>query len=41
MLSNRWDDYEYKQMVGDVSKLSEFENEYFDLIICHNVLAET
>ena len=38
MLSNRWDDYEYKQMVGDVSKLSEFENEYFDLIICHNVL---
>ena len=38
MLRNRWDDYEYKQIVGDVSNLSEFENESFDLIICHNVL---
>ena len=38
MLSNRWDDYEYKQMVGDVSRLAEFESESFDLIICHNVL---
>jgi ubiquinone/menaquinone biosynthesis C-methylase UbiE len=38
MLSNRWDDYEYKQIVGDVSKLAEFENESFDLIICHNAL---
>ncbi len=38
MLSNRWDDYEYKQIVGDVSKLTEFQNESFDLIICHNAL---
>ena len=38
MLRNRWDDYEYKQIVGDVSNLSEFESESFDLIICHNVL---
>ncbi len=38
MLRNRWDDYEYKQIVGDVSNLSEFENESFDLIVCHNVL---
>ena len=38
MLSNRWDDYEYKQIVGDVSKLSEFENDSFDFIICHNAL---
>lgn len=38
MLRNRWDDYEYKQIVGNVSNLSEFENESFDLIVCHNVL---
>ena len=38
MLSNRWDDYNYKQIVGDVSKLSEFENDSFDFIICHNAL---
>lgn len=38
MLSNRWDDYRYTQIVGDVSKLSEFENDSFDLIICHNAL---
>lgn len=38
MLRNRWDDYQYEQIVGDVSKLSEFESESFDLIICHNAL---
>lgn len=38
MLSNRWDDYNYKQIVGDVSKLSEFENDSFDFIIYHNAL---
>ncbi|MDE6128526.1 MAG: methyltransferase domain-containing protein [Lachnospiraceae bacterium] len=38
MLRNRWADYEYRQIVGDVSKLAEFENESFDLVICHNAL---
>ena len=38
MLCNRWEDYEYEQLIGDVSKLSEFEDHSFDLIICHNVL---
>lgn len=38
MLRNRWADYRYRQIVGDVSKLSELEKESFDLIICHNVL---
>lgn len=38
MLRNRWTDYRYSQIVGDVSKLSELEKESFDLIICHNVL---
>ena len=38
MLSNRWEDYKYKQLIGDVSKLSELEDQSFDLIVCHNVL---
>lgn len=38
MLRNRWADYRYRQIEGDVSKLSELEKESFDLIICHNVL---
>lgn len=38
MLRNRWADYRYSQIVGDVSRLSELEKESFDLIICHNVL---
>ena len=38
MLRNRWADYQYTQIVGDVSRLSELEKESFDLIICHNVL---
>ncbi|MBD5461393.1 MAG: methyltransferase domain-containing protein [Lachnospiraceae bacterium] len=38
MLHNRWEDYKYKQIIGDVSKLSEFEENSFDLIFCHNVL---
>ena len=38
MLRNRWADYEYRQIVGDASKLAEFENESFDLVICHNAL---
>ena len=38
MLGKRWGDYEYTQIVGDASKLSELEDASFDMIICHNVL---
>lgn len=38
MLSNAWKDYEYTQIVGDVNALSSFEDETFDIVICHNVL---
>lgn len=38
MLRNRWDDFDYKQICGDVIKLSEFADNTFDVIICHNVL---
>lgn len=38
MLQNRWADYEYKQIQGDVTCLSQFEDNTFDMIICHNVL---
>lgn len=38
MLENAWKDYKYRQIVGDVHALSEFPNESFDIIICHNVL---
>lgn len=38
MLSKAWKDYEYTQIVGDISSLLAFKDETFDLIICHNVL---
>lgn len=38
MLANRWADFEYRQIQGDVSSLSDFEDNTFDMIICHNVL---
>lgn len=38
MLKNAWRDYEYTQIIGDVSKLAEFEENSFDFVICHNVL---
>lgn len=38
MLSTAWKDYEYIQITGDVSALSVFEDESFDIVICHNVL---
>ncbi len=38
MLRNRWDDFEYEQLVGSVDRLEELPNESFDIIICHNVL---
>ena len=30
MLSNRWEDHRYEQLVGDVSKFSELEDHSFD-----------
>lgn len=33
-----WKDYEYTQIIGDVSALSVFNDEAFGIIICHNVL---
>ena len=38
MLSNAWKDNEYNQIVGDFNALSVFNDETFDIIICHNVL---
>ena len=38
MLINRWADFEYSQIQGNVTKLSAFEDNTFDMIICHNVL---
>ena len=38
MLINRWVDFEYRQIQGDVTTLSAFEDSTFDVIICHNVL---
>lgn len=38
MLLNAWKDYDYTQIVGDISSLSKFEDNSFDMIICHNVL---
>lgn len=38
MLMNRWNDFEYRQIQGDVTKLAEFEDNTFDVILCHNVL---
>ena len=37
-LANSWKDYQYTQITGDVNALASFENETFDVIICHNVL---
>ena len=37
-LANRWEDYEYIQIIGDEHCLSELEDYSFDMIICHNVL---
>ncbi len=38
MLNNAWTDFQYKQIIGDVSALAQFEDSSFDMIICHNVL---
>ncbi len=38
ILSNRWNDFEYRQIKGDVTNLAEFDDNTFDVVICHNVL---
>ena len=38
MLANAWKDNDYRQVVGDVASLAEFEDDCFDVVICHNVL---
>lgn len=38
MLQNRWQDYEYLQIQGDVSALAEVKDNSFDMVFCHNVL---
>lgn len=38
MLENAWEDHTYRQIIGNVCALSEFPDDFFDLIICHNVL---
>ena len=38
MLKDAWTDNEYRQIIGDVNSLNEFEDNSFDIIICHNVL---
>ena len=38
MLKDAWTDHEYRQIVGDINALKEFEDNSFDIVICHNVL---
>ncbi|MBR4223456.1 MAG: class I SAM-dependent methyltransferase [Oscillospiraceae bacterium] len=38
MLSDRWQDHEYRQIVGDVTALSDMADGSFDMVIVHNVL---
>lgn len=38
MLQNRWQDYEYLQIQGDISALAEMKENSFDMVFCHNVL---
>lgn len=37
MLQNRYAENDYKQIKGDVKELKSFEDESFDVILCHNV----
>lgn len=38
MLCRRWADNEYRQVVGNISRLAELEDHSFDVVFCHNVL---
>lgn len=37
-VNKRWKEHQYEQIIGSKDKLREFEDEAFDMIICHNVL---
>lgn len=37
-LQERWMDNRYEQIIGSTEELRRFEDEAFDMIICHNVL---
>ena len=37
-IKERWADNQYTQIVGSTDELHKFDNETFDVIICHNVL---
>ena len=37
-IKERWIDNQYTQIVGSTEELHEFDDETFDMIICHNVL---
>ena len=37
-IKERWIDNQYTQTVGSTDELHKFDNETFDMIICHNVL---
>lgn len=37
-VAQRWQDHPYRQIVGSTDALREFEDEFFDVIFCHNVL---
>lgn len=34
----RWGDNRYTQLTGSIDELRKFDDETFDMIICHNVL---
>ncbi len=38
MLQNRWQDFRYVQVQGDISAVAEMEDNSFDMVFCHNVL---
>ena len=38
MLIDAYKEHLYKQIIGDINDLKSFDDESFDLIICHNVL---
>ena len=38
MLAGAWKDHAYTQIVGDSSALSQFDDDTFDVVLCHNVL---
>lgn len=38
ILQNRWQDYDYVQLQGDISAVAEMQENSFDMVFCHNVL---